>query len=134
MLLGTMSISPTSEAAVAKASSHLFWDQLSKNAPIVGSAWMISSVLYTTYSTTKWLQYQVKDPSSSKINKRLLPSLVRRVEGRETSTRMQNILKSSILKRFLSDRPACKCILLCLLRRNENNLPFNNQYVFDKCV
>lgn len=35
-----------------------FFNQLSKTAPIVGFAWIASSMLFTTYSTTSFLKYR----------------------------------------------------------------------------
>jgi Triose-phosphate Transporter family len=51
---------PTSAAAAASSSSSVL-SGLTNNPHIVGAAWLLSSALFTTYSTTKFLKYNINN-------------------------------------------------------------------------
>jgi drug/metabolite transporter (DMT)-like permease len=59
--LGSVSplVSPSSAAAAVSSSpAGTFLQSLSTNTQVVGTAWLVSSALFTTYSTTAFLQYK----------------------------------------------------------------------------
>eukprot|EP01082_Thalassiosira_pseudonana_P002681 g2508.t1 g2508 contig12:257467-258729(-) len=69
----TANLAGTTAASVAATSTPIAtWvSAFSGNKHLVGSAWIISSALLTTYSTTKFLKYQgVDDEVSTSANKR----------------------------------------------------------------
>lgn len=67
-----MSISPST----VSHSVQSVWNQVGSSQPIVGSAWILSSALYTTYSTTSWLKFRKKE-EVSKSNRMELRSIQR---------------------------------------------------------
>ena len=101
-------MAPVSEAAIVKASVPMFWEQLSRNAPAIGSAWILSSVIYTTYSTTSWLKCQLVFSSTLTRKNHILS----RFNGVGSHIKRQGFAESPIMQRLLSDRPACTCIFV----------------------
>eukprot|EP00977_Amphora_coffeiformis_P028842 scaffold37464_cov160-Amphora_coffeaeformis.AAC.1 len=65
----------TGGAAAASPQQSLLWENLWNSPHIVGGAWVVSSALFTTYSTTKYLKYQAPAVTTNK-NKKEQPSLL----------------------------------------------------------
>jgi hypothetical protein len=69
------------------------------NPIIIGTAWMISSAVFTTYSTTKFIKYK-NDDSTIDIspNPLILQKIVDQIQPLKVRLRYEKILHSSIFK------------------------------------
>ena len=104
MLLSMSMLSPVTAPMVATQC----WNQISSCGPVIGSAWIISSALYTTFSTTSFLKYQ--GSVNSNTNRRRLPlPLTRRkiVISRDDPMGKHINSQSSVgFEKLKADRPA----------------------------
>lgn len=78
-----------------------FFNQLSKTAPIVGFAWIASSMLFTTYSTTSFLKYRPL--------RNILPHNHRKSKN-ESYYSTTSIISSALhsFAKVIDNRPACE--------------------------
>jgi len=77
-------------------------NQITQSAPIVGFAWIASSIFYTTYSTTSFLKYEYKPPSHN-----ILPHYHRKSKNKfhHSSTSITSSASKSFAK-IIANRPA----------------------------
>jgi hypothetical protein len=57
------------------------WSSLTADPFFMGAAWMVSSAIFTTYSTTKFIKYPSSTPVSSTNDKRKIPHWNRVASG-----------------------------------------------------
>lgn len=60
-------MSNANNLCIQGGSSSSILDALTRNAPLVGTAWMVSSAILTTYSTTKFLKYTDSNQLEEKV-------------------------------------------------------------------